>query len=257
MTTIKKPIIGIAYSDSAQRDNEMRIRTYVSRKYYHAIQRAGGIAILLPAPYGDPALTEFEKECLNTEHATNYLNLVDGIVFAGGEDVAPRYQNEEPIPELDMVNPFRDAYEITLAKLAFKEKKSMLGICRGIQLMAIAFGGKVHQDISGIEKVQHRQKSPRWYPSHKITINKGSLLEKAVQAPSHEIYVNSFHHQAIKTLPEGFIASGKAHDGIIEAMEYSANKFVCLGVQWHPEETYDSDSHSKGIFEWFVKNCLL
>ena len=107
MTTIKKPIIGIAYSDSAQRDNEMRIRTYVSRKYYHAIQRAGGIAILLPAPYGDPALTEFEKECLNTEHATNYLNLVDGIVFAGGEDVAPRYQNEEPIPELDMVNPLK------------------------------------------------------------------------------------------------------------------------------------------------------
>jgi putative glutamine amidotransferase len=257
MTTIKKPIIGIAYSDSAQRDNEMRIRTYVSRKYYHAIQRAGGIAILLPAPYGDPSLTDFEKECLNTEHATKYLNLVDGVVFAGGEDVAPRYQNEEPIPELDMVNPFRDAFEITLAKLAFKEKKNMLGICRGIQLMAIALGGKVHQDISSIEKVQHRQKSPRWYPSHKIKIQKGSLLEKAVQAPSDEIFVNSFHHQAIRTLPVGFEASAKAQDGVIEAMEFVAGKFACLGVQWHPEEIYDSGCHSKEVFEWFVESCQL
>ena len=95
-----KPVVGIAYSDCASRDNEMHIRTYVSRKYYHAIQRSGGIAILIPAPYTDSFLSDENKQKINIEHSKAYLKLVDGIVFAGGEDIDPAYQNEDPTPML-------------------------------------------------------------------------------------------------------------------------------------------------------------
>ena len=125
MSNQTAPVIGIAYSDCAARDNEMRIRTYVSRKYYHAIQQSGGIAVLLPAPYISPKLSEFEIDCLHAEHINTYMNMVDGIIFAGGEDIDPKYQGEDPIPELGQINPFRDAFEIALAKAA-KTKKILI-----------------------------------------------------------------------------------------------------------------------------------
>ncbi|MDD3001280.1 MAG: gamma-glutamyl-gamma-aminobutyrate hydrolase family protein [Candidatus Riflebacteria bacterium] len=249
------PVIGIAYSDCAARDNEMRIRTYVSRKYYHAVQQSGGIAVLLPAPYIPSNLSELEAERLHAEHINTYMNMVDGIIFAGGEDIDPKYQDEEPISELGQVNPFRDAFEIALAKSAKAKNINMLGICRGIQLLAVALGGKVSQDISKIEKIQHSQKSPRWYASHKIAIKEGSLLQKALKPESCEIRVNSFHHQAVLTLPDGFSACAEASDGIIEAMEYNGDDSSIIGVQWHPEETFNSDAYSRALFSWFVNSC--
>jgi putative glutamine amidotransferase len=255
MSNHTAPVIGIAYSDCAARDNEMRIRTYVSRKYYHAIQQSGGIAVLLPAPYISPKLSEFEIDCLHAEHINTYMNMVDGIIFAGGEDIDPKYQGEDPIPELGQINPFRDAFEIALAKAAKTKNINMLGICRGIQLLAVALGGKVSQDISKIEKVQHSQKSPRWYASHKIAIKEGSLLQKILKPESYEVRVNSFHHQAVITLPEGFSVCAKAFDGIVEAMEYEGADSAIIGVQWHPEETFTADACSQALFSWFVNSC--
>ena len=183
-----------------------------------------------------------------------YLSLVDGVLFAGGEDVHPKFQDEDPTPALGDVNPLRDEYEIVCAKLAFnKQKKPILGICRGIQVLAIAFGGKVHQDIASTASVQHSQHSPRWACSHNIHIEPESMLAK-IAGGDKEI-VNSFHHQAVKTVPIDFFPTAKTSDGIIEAIESKDPKRFCLGVQWHPEETFETDEFSRGIFKAFIDAC--
>ena len=256
---IKKPVIGIAYSDSSVRDNQMRIRTYVSRKYYRSVFLAGGLPILLPTidpNFNNRLIAKNETEFPDSYNhlIEQYLNIVDAVVLAGGEDVDPRYQNEDPHPDLDLVNPFRDEFELALTKAVFKKKFNekklpVLGICRGIQVMAIALGGKIHQDIKNIQKLQHSQKAPRWATSHKIKIEPDTRLDKLMQ--SSEIFTNSFHHQAVKHVPDGFKVAAKTSDGIIEAMEFSGDHFM-LGVQWHPEETCESDKFSARLFEGLV-----
>ena len=157
----ERPLIGILYADCATRDNEMRIRTYVSRKYSNAVLLSGGDPILLPVPFvHDISLNEIHRL------AERYLGLVDGVLLAGGEDVHPKFQDEDPNPALGCVNPFRDEFELIAAELAYnKFNKPILGICRGIQVMAIALGGMVHQDITSMASVQHSQNAPRWAPS--------------------------------------------------------------------------------------------
>ena len=245
----ERPLIGIFYADCAVRDNEMRIRTYVSRKYSNAVLLSGGDPILLPVPFvHDISLSEIHRL------AERYLGLVDGILLAGGEDVHPKFQDEDPIPALGSVNPFRDEFELVAAELAYNRyNKPMLGICRGIQVMAIALGGMVHQDIATMASVQHSQSSPRWAPSHFINISPNTRLAEI--AGDEKIMVNSFHHQAVKAVPFGFSTAAETSDGIIEAIESVDNKRFCLGVQWHPEETFASDDFSKNIFKTFVDSC--
>ncbi|EKD82462.1 MAG: hypothetical protein ACD_39C01279G0004 [uncultured bacterium] len=244
----KRPVIGIAYADSSFRDNEMRIRTYVSRKYFHAVQMAGGLPILLPAP----ALAQgFEKTDI-AAFAERYLGMIDGLLLPGGEDVHPRYQGEDPAVSLDLVNPFRDEFELSLAKAAYElHKIPVLGICRGCQVIAIALGGKVHQDLGGIASVQHSQKAPRWSVSHQLKLDSGSKLANILKAANNEVFTNSFHHQAVKNVPAGFVCSAKAGDGVIEAIECEADRFY-IGVQWHPEETCGSDQPSRNLFTGLI-----
>lgn len=230
-----RPLIGITYADNALRDNEMRIRTYVSRKYYQALQTAGADVIMLPPTDSDKTIER-------------YLNLVDGLLLPGGEDVDPRYQGEDPHPMLGAVNPFRDDYEIKIASLAYEIKKPVLGICRGIQLMCIAMGGAVYQDISQIASMQHFQKAPRWATSHRVVLSESSRL--ATWIGNTELFTNSFHHQAIRNLPSELLATGTTSDEIIESIE--ADERIFVGVQWHPEETLSSDEASQRLFKGFV-----
>jgi putative glutamine amidotransferase len=237
---MRKPLIGIAYSDAAVRDNEMRMRTYVSRKYYQALQSAGAEVILLPP-------VECEESC------RRYLDIIDGLLLPGGEDVDPRFQNEEPAVKLGMINPFRDKYELMLAKMAFESSTPTLGICRGVQVMAIALGGAVYQDISEVQSVKHSQEAPRWATSHKVSIDPSSKLASWLK--SNEVFTNSFHHQAVKKVPEGTRQVAAAGDGICEAIE-SCDSRLFVGVQWHPEETRVSDQASKCLFESFVGEII-
>lgn len=254
-----RPIIGITYSESARRDNEMRIRTYISRKYYRAVYEVGGLPVLLPAidPYFNRKLTG-EHKSFPESYAhiiAEYLAMVDGLLFPGGEDVDPRYQNEDPQKKLDMVNPFRDGFELAMARAAFNgtytnKPVPALGICRGAQVMAIALGGSVHQDISAISRIQHSQQAPRWETSHKIAVKENTQLEKILG--SNSLFVNSFHHQSIKKLPAGFCISAKTSDDIIEAMEPEDHRFF-TAVQWHPEETFDTDPFSRNLFAALIQ----
>lgn len=245
----ERPLIGILYSDCAIRDNEMRIRTYVSRKYSNAILQSGGDPILLPVPF-------VHGISLKETHrlAERYLGLVNGILLAGGEDVHPKFQDEDPIPALGCVNIFRDEFELIVAELAYnKFKKPILGICRGIQVMAIALGGMVHQDIASMASIQHSQTSPRWTTTHFVNFTNDSKLAEI--AGEEKMMVNSFHHQAVKAVPFGFSTAAETSDGIIEAIEATDEKRFCLGVQWHPEETFETDDFSKAIFKAFVDSC--
>ncbi len=246
----RRPVIGIAYADSSVRDNEMRIRTYVSRKYFHAVQQAGGLPILLPAP-ARPADT-FTRTDLQS-FIDRYLGMIDGLLLPGGEDVHPRYQGEDPATALDLVNPFRDEFELGLAKTAYElHKIPVLGICRGCQVIAIALGGKVHQDLGGIARVQHSQKSPRWAVSHQVKLESASKLADLFKLSNNELFTNSFHHQAIKEVPAGFICSARAGDGVIEAIECDSERFY-IGVQWHPEETVTADQASRQLFAGLIE----
>ena len=247
MSAATRPLIGIAYADSSVRDNEMRIRTYVSRKYYHAVQKAGGDPLLLPAPLLLPGENSSE---FFARFVDRYLGIIDGLLLPGGEDVHPRYQGEDPSPALDLVNPFRDEFELTLARKANTEHKMpILGICRGCQVLAIALGGKVHQDLAAVAGVQHSQKAPRWSPSHQVSIRHDSKL--AIALKSTKVFTNSFHHQAVRELPPGFVDAGQTSDGVIEAVECYADRF-CIGVQWHPEETFAGDEASRNLFAAFI-----
>lgn len=237
--TRRKPLIGIPYSENAVRDEQMKVRTYVSRKYYRAIQEAGARAILLP-PVSD------------NSDLLPLLEMLDGLMLAGGEDIDPRFQDEDPQRGLDSINPWRDEFEIELTKLAWKCRLPVLGICRGIQVMAVALGGKIYQDISNGPFIQHTQKAPRWATSHKVTLDKKSLLYKWIG--QKEIFTNSFHHQAVKEFPDCIEVVARTSDGLIEAIQAKDNR-IFTGVQWHPEELAETDEIAKKLFLGFVSSC--
>lgn len=251
----------MTYSDCATRDHEMRVRTYCTHKYYQALQKAGAQVILLP-----PVSNEEELECA--------LLMVDGVLLPGGEDIDPMWQGEAPVPGLGVVNPWRDEYELRVARACYQSSIPLLGICRGIQVMAVALGGKLHQDITTLPDVlKHEQQAPRWYPSHEVEVEPRSILaswlfnaplprlgrsRRAAKTVTEEpkprkIRVNSFHHQTVKIVPEGCRAVAFAPDRQIEALEAVDQQQIFVGVQWHPEELFDSDEFSRAIFHGFVR----
>lgn len=235
----QSPVIGIPYADMAVRDVDMRMRTYVTRKYYGAVQRAGARVLLLPP--------SAEGDDLDY-----YLDLLDGLVLAGGEDVDPIHQNEDPHPKLSGVNPLRDAFELELTRRAYRRRLPTFGICRGVQVLAIALGGSIHQDLEGVARIKHEQQAPRWAASHRVSLVEGSVLHRWLGTTT--MAVNSFHHQAVRDLPAGFRVAGTTSDGVVEVMEATDDR-ICLGVQWHPEEMALTDPVAAKIFTEFVASC--
>jgi putative glutamine amidotransferase len=230
------PVIGIPYSEMAARDTLMKVRTYVTRKYYGALQEAGARVLLLP-----PVAAASEIEW--------YLGQVDGLLLAGGEDLDPRWQKEDPHPGLGMTNPLRDGFEIALTQAAWARRLPILAICRGLQVAAVALGGALHQDLKDVAAIQHEQNAPRWSTSHRVRVVAGSLLHR--WTGSSELFVNSFHHQAVKRLPEGCRVTAEAGDGVVEAMESCDDRWF-LGVQWHPEELVRNEEPAAALFREFV-----
>lgn len=193
----------------------------------------------------------------------DYINMVveqlDGLLLTGGPDIDPTYYGEQPEPDLGEVNPLRDKFELKIARKMIEKQKPVLGICRGLQVINVALGGTLYQDIESRFKtsvLQHRQKSPKSHQTHDVYIIKDSFLYKSVNNKD-TIKVNSRHHQSVKDLGNGLKVSGKAPDGIIEAVEGSNYKSFLLGVQWHPENLSGiNDLTSQKIFEQFIISTM-
>jgi len=214
-----KPIIGITGSYLPE-NNVFLYKDY----YVSAITDAGGIAILLPSAMDEGLIAD-------------YLGICQGFVFSGGGDLDPYYWGEIPQQGCGEIDPLRDRFEVSLAQKALVFPKAVLGICRGCQILNVATGGTLVQDI--ISPMGHTQKAPRNHPFHDIFIEKDSRL-KAIIGDEH-IRVNSFHHQAVKQPGRGMHLNALAHDGTVEGIESREYPFY-IGVQWHPECLGDVNS---------------
>jgi len=227
-----KPVIGLTSSFSPENNAQALPSTYIS-----AIEAAGGIPLIIPAGIS-PSLSDA------------ILQKIDGLLLTGGPDVDPLYFGEEPHPRLGLVTPERDVIEIPLTQAAVAGGLPILAICRGIQVLNIAMGGSVIQDIASQVKdpLKHRQEAPRWHGTHEVTVNEGSRLAGLLGTTS--IRVNTFHHQAVKEAAPGFEVVARAQDGIIEGIE-RPGCFV-VGVQWHPEGMYERVPEMARLFQGFV-----
>ena len=234
-----KPVIGITgnYDD---------LSCKLAQGYYKSVLRAGGVPVIIP-PLSD------------TSVIINTLEHLDGLILSGGADYDPHYAGEEPCPLLGTINQERDLPELFITQLAYNRQLPILGICRGIQTLAMALGGHVRQDISDIWQHNHSQEEARDVATHTVTVEKDSLLFRiysgsqlsTVNSQLSTLSVNSFHHQAVDDAGPRFRVIARSDDGIIEAMESTEYKSI-LGVQWHPECL----ENGKPIFQWLVGEAM-
>ena len=219
-----QPVIGITgnYTEQACK---------LAEGYYKSVVAAGGVPVIIP-PVADPDVI------LNT------LDRLDGLILSGGGDYNPLWAGEQPSPKLGGICAERDLPELLITRLAYNRQLPILGICRGIQTLALALGGKVSQDISDVAGLKHSQDADRSEPTHTVIYEPDSLLAKLYKG---QLSVNSFHHQAVAEAGPKFRVTGRAQDGIIEAIESPEYKSV-LGVQWHPECL----ASGLPIFQWLV-----
>ena len=219
-----RPLIGISANTA---DIDLTLR----RVYCDQIVRAGGVPMVLP-PVDD------------AEVLINMLEGIDGLVLTGGADYNPLWYGEQPEKELHTINSTRDLPELLLTRLAFNRQIPILGICRGVQTMAIALGGNLVQDLK--TPLKHSQDAPRSEATHSVTITEGSTLYGLY---GQGTFVNSFHHQAVKDCGSHLHVVATAPDGVIEAVESTEQKAL-MGVQWHPEWM---GNEGLKLFEWLTQ----
>lgn len=222
-----RPLIGIT-TNYVDGDATLRDR------YYKQVVDAGGTPMLIP-PVSDP------------EVIINTLENIDGLLLTGGGDHNPLWAGEEPQKELHGINATRDLPELLITRLAFNRQIPMFGICRGMQTLAFALGGRVAQDINATLK--HSQEADKSEPTHSVILSPESMIRDIYG--TEQIFVNSFHHQAISDTGPHFKATASSPDGIIEAMESTEHKLI-LGVQWHPEWLGDE---GQKLFKWLVNRA--
>ena len=225
--TDHRPVVGLTGNFS---DIDVTLRAV----YHQQIVAAGGVPVLIP-PVAEPRII------------VDTLDRIDALVFTGGGDHNPLWYGEEPSPRLHHINKERDEAELVMARLAYQRQIPILGICRGIQTLAIALGGKVAQDIQ--VSVKHDQDADRSEPTHTVQLMDGSVLRDLYQREN--IFVNSFHHQAVSDPGSCFRVAAKALDGTIEAMESQDGKSI-MGVQWHPEWLGED---GQPLFRWLVERA--
>lgn len=229
------PIIGITSSY----DREVG-RIFLSHYYIEAVEAAGGLPLVLPC-------------ILPEDHVEQVLNSIHGLILSGGVDVDPLLFGEEPLPAMGDICPRRDRLELMLTRRALALNMPVLGICRGVQILNIAAGGKVIQDIGSTMKgtFKHQQQAPRWYGTHTIRTLPGSKLAAIL---GEEMVVNTFHHQAVGEVAEEFAVSAWSLDGVVEGIESKKHRYV-LGLQSHPECMWNYDPRILGLFQSFIQAC--
>lgn len=239
--TMLKPVIGILplYHQQEQ-------RLWMHHGYLDVLEAAGAIPLVLPLAESSGTLAQLVSIC-------------SGLLFPGGGDVDPALFGEEMARGCRAVCPRRDRMELALLQMIRQKDLPVLGICRGIQVMNIAYGGNIYQDLDtqlppGVKWTEHDQdgRLPDDYPVHPVSILPGSLLHRIVGCDL--LRVNSLHHQAVRRIGSGLAVSGQSPDGIAEALEDPAKKFF-LGVQWHPERMWQADQKQFSLVQAFVDAC--
>ena len=244
---MKKPVIGITANFMADIPDTVKAGIaapgqpwlLVADDYVQAVKKAGGVPVILPVH------VPFEEDGL--------LDRLDGVLISGGNDVSPMLYGERFSPHCGLLDPSRDEYEISLTRAVLKRGMPLLGICRGLQVLNVALGGTLHQDLpSGGYQPHSIWAGDRNTGTHRVNFPSDSPLRKILGAES--AWVNSFHHQAVKQLaPElrpGALSDG---DGLVESAYVPGARFA-LAVQWHPEMMY-KDALQAQIFEAFAAAC--
>jgi len=207
--------------------------------YYLSLLETGAVPVIIP-PIPD------------VNALVSILDNIDGIVFSGGADIDPDYLNEEAHPSIS-VNPKRDYPEVALVRMAYARHIPMMGICRGIQIIAASLGGSMYQDLATQHEgnsVNHDQSEPRGIATHNVTIAEDSVLYSIMK--TNKLMVNSFHHQAVKSVPDGFRVTALSDDNVIEAMEMTGSCEV-IAMQWHPEcMILENDRSMLPLFLWIT-----
>lgn len=226
------PVIGVTANlrEDPKSDEQRPLGHFVRADfdYVDGVVGAGGIPMVLP-----PIVEMAEK----------VAGRIDGLLLSGGSDLDPSYYGEEPIPELNATIPKRDAFEMALVGHALERGLPVFGICRGLQILNVALGGTLYQDLPSQlhpDLIAHRQRVPKWQWSHEVEVAGNSKVAGIME--TGDIRVNSYHHQAIKDLAEPLAAVAHASDGVIEAVESrDLSKRWLVGVQWHAEAMRDSE----------------
>jgi putative glutamine amidotransferase len=232
---VKRPVIGITIGYSMQDREIFALRD----DYVRAVEKAGGLPVVL-AP-GAP------------EDAPPLLDHLEGLLLTGGADVDPRLYGEAAHETVTRVIPERDAMEIALCRLALRRDMPLLAICRGHQVLNVATGGTLIQDLPSQWKgaVNHDPEGERWSPAHQVRILPGTRLREILG--QERVEVNSFHHQAVREPGQGTIVSAYGEeDDVVEGIEIPDRR-LAVGVQWHPEAFWDKDGRFQPLFEALVK----
>ena len=188
---------------------------------------------------------------LSPERMREALSRVDAVIFSGGEDIHPRFYGQAVLPACGDVDERRDRMELRLFEMAVQKNLPILGICRGIQLINVAMGGTLIQDVPSACQVEHQQKAPRLSLWHHVNLVPGTPLSQ-LYGGAGKLYTNSFHHQAVLDLAAGLTVNATAAEGFPEAFTADGSLPI-LGVQWHPEVSFTVDENSPPVFSLFRK----
>ena len=227
-----KPVIAVAFMADDLSCNHLR------KHYEQALLRAGA-----------------EVRWIEPEDPAEAAQLVldcDGLLIPGGPDVEPGLYGQARSEKCGKANPYRDELEIRLLKAFLAARKPVFGVCRGIQIVNVFFGGTLHQDIGEIQRCRHSDRLCCRFGSHKVNITPGTILHGILG--DTRVAVNSLHHQAVDTPAAGMEISAVSEDGIVEAMELTGYPF-CLNVQWHPEMMAERYPAQQSLFDAFVSVC--
>lgn len=223
-----RPLIGLTtYLEQAQQGVWDVPASFLPKVYFDAVNRAGGIAVLLP------------PQPVNDEIAAEVLEGLDGLIITGGKDVDPARYGQEPHPTTDPPRPDRDEWEDALLTAAIDRELPFLGICRGLQLLNVSRGGSLIQHLPDVVGHTRYNAGGGTFTVNEIGIDAGTKLAELV--PDEGIAVKSYHHQAIDEVGEGLVVTARSDDGVIQAVELPGVPFG-VGVQWHPEEDAVNDT---------------
>ena len=229
------PIIGIISAvDAAE-------TTMVLPPYVRCVEKAGGLPVALPYTTDVNTVKQF-------------VSLCDGFLFSGGVDISPARYGEEPNSRCATPSIPYDTFSFLVFEHALPTNKPIFGICRGAQMINVALGGSLYQDLPTqyTSSILHQQREPKFSFSHSVSLVKDEPLARLLG--KERILANSFHHQAIKVLGQGLTVMATADDGTVEAVYAPAHPYL-FGIQWHPERLIDIDGNSRAIFSHFIETC--